>query len=183
MDVTIQTLCDAQSGDLRAQNILMRDLYAPVFHFVLKRTGNTEVANELAQTIFLKCYQRIAHYDAHAGTVYTWVFTIARHTLIDHYRKSKSESVDDLRDVPAEDVASDPIAQASAHIDGMYVAKLLQQLPQEEGDVVSLRSIQEMAYEDIGVIIGKNPEAVRQMYSRALKKLKHFVATGNHTYL
>ena len=104
MDVTIQTLRDAQVGNIDAQQMLMRDLYMPVFHFILKRTGSIDIADELSQTIFLKCYQRIANYDAHIGTVYTWVFTIARNTLIDFYRKSKSEPVYDLRDVPAEDI-------------------------------------------------------------------------------
>ena len=172
MEVTLDTLRQAQEGDYDAQQLLMQTLYTPVFHFLLKRTGNYDVASELCQNTFLKCYDRVAHYDPKVATVYTWVFTIARNTLIDHFRKKQSESVDDLSDVPASDTTSDPTAATEARMDGEYVAKLLENLPETEADIITLRAIEEMPYEDIAAIVDKSEAATRQIYSRALKKLR-----------
>jgi RNA polymerase sigma-70 factor (ECF subfamily) len=142
---------------------------------LLKRTGVRDVADELCQTVFLKCFERLNHYNASQASVHTWVFTIARNTLIDYYRKSKSESTPDMEEVPASDITSDTEALTRARLDTEYVAKLLALLSPEEADVMTLRAIDEMAYGEIARIIGKSEEATRRMYSRALEKLRGLV--------
>ena len=179
MEVTIETLRLAQEGDDTAQQHLMQFLYTPVFHFLLKRTGNTDVASELCQNTFLKCYERVAQYKVESGTVYTWVFTIARNTLIDYYRAKRDDPAEDLAHLPASDVTSDPTATARSKLDQAYVARLLAQLPEHEADVVTLRAIDGMSYQLIAEIVDKSEPAVRQIYSRALKKL-HILSHQDH---
>ena len=174
MDVTLEVLLKAQQGDMDAQNALMCSLYTPVYHFLRKRTGHQETADELCQNVFLKCYERLNHYDQRSGTVYTWVFTIARNTLIDHYRKHQSESVADLSEIPSSGREADTSHDSAARLDARFVAKLLERLPELEADVVTLRAINEMPYTEISKIIKKRESAVRQIYSRALKKLRVF---------
>ena len=181
MEITIETLYAAQKGDIEAQHRLMHVLYAPVYHFIQKRVGNRDIGDELCQTVFLKCYEHLAQYRRQDGSVGTWIFRIARNTLIDYYRKKRSEPVDDLREIPATDTISDTSAYASNRIDSAYVAKLLTRLDSEEADVVTLRSIKEMPYDEIARIIDKSEEATRKIHSRALMRLRVFIEEDNKT--
>lgn len=180
MDITLETLCAAQEGNKDAQDMLMRNLYAPVYHFLLKRIGNNDIADELCQTVFLKCYQRLNHYNSDKGTVYTWVFTIARHTLFDHFKKHKDELLERPEAIVADDRVSNTEHAAEARIDALYIKKLLTKLDTEEADVVTLRAIDEMSYTTIAGIIDKNESATRKVYSRALAKLRALVAEDEH---
>jgi RNA polymerase sigma-70 factor, ECF subfamily len=181
MEVTVETLYAAQRGDYEAQKNLMQYLYAPVYHFLQKRIGNIETANELCQQVFLKCFEQLAQYKPYESSMKTWVFVIARNTLIDYYRKVKNEPYDDLTEIPATDMTSDTAREAEEHLMRKYVTTLLIQLDSDEADVVSLRAIDDMPYEEIAYIIDKTEVATRKMYSRALEKLKVLVQKeGKH---
>ena len=104
--------------------------------------------------------------------VYTWVFTIARNTLIDHFRKAKDEEIAEPEAVVDESDELQPGRLADQRLSGELLQKLLADLPPEEADVITLRAIDEMAYPTIATIIGKNEAATRKMYSRALSRLK-----------
>ena len=81
----------------------MNGIYQPVYHYLVKRTGRNEEADELCQEVFLKVFERLDSYRSEVASVKTWVFTIARNTLIDFYRRQKPESRGDLLEVAAED--------------------------------------------------------------------------------
>jgi RNA polymerase sigma factor (sigma-70 family) len=53
-----------------------------------------------------------------------------------------------------------------------YIYQLLDHLSQSEKDVVIMKCLQELSYSEIAEILGKSEEAIRQIQSRALKKLK-----------
>ncbi len=176
MAVTLQTLQDAQSGDHAATECLMEELYTPIFHFLLKRTGSIETAHDLIQTTFLKCYREIDTYKESHGSVKTWMFRIARNTLFDYYRKVRSEPYEDLRDLAiADDVTSDTTYEAERLQNERYIAKLLGHLTDEEADIVTLRALEDMPYIEIAHIVGKTEDAVRKAYSRSLEKLRTLV--------
>lgn len=175
MDITKETLELAQDGDHFAQEQLMNGIYQPVYHYLVKRTGRNEEADELCQEVFLKVFERLDSYRSEVASVKTWVFTIARNTLVDFYRRQKSENRGDLSEVVAEDVASNPTALAEGKISIGYVSHLLKKLSEEEADVVTLRAIDEMPYPAIAKIIEKTEVATRQTYSRALAKLRTIV--------
>ncbi len=175
MAITIATLKAAQGGDHEAGQVLMTELYQPVYHFLFKRTGNQTEADELCQTVFLKVFEKIDSFDASKASVVTWVFAITRNTLIDHFRRPRPVLVGELPDLAASDLTSQTDGLAEQRSDAAYVASLLKKLPEEVADVVTLRAIEEMSYESIAEIIGKTPEATRQIYSRALTTLKELV--------
>jgi RNA polymerase sigma-70 factor (ECF subfamily) len=184
MAITVDDLEAARQGDHTAEQVLMDGLYRPVYHFLRRRTGSPEIADELCQTVFLKVYENLGRYDDTLAKVETWVFTIARRTLIDHYRKVKPAALPEDYDPVATDWTSATDRVAKDRLDEAYIARLLTTLPEDSADIVTLRAIDEMSYDDIAVIVGKSSEAVRQIYSRALKELRRVVQEeGNlHKY-
>lgn len=80
-----------KKGDSRAFTDLYERYSAPIFRFALDRVTDPEVALDVVQDVFLKIF--VAKFDLERGASFkTWVFTIARNTLIDTYRKHSRES-------------------------------------------------------------------------------------------
>jgi RNA polymerase sigma-70 factor, ECF subfamily len=170
MAITIDTLRAAREGDTKAESVLMGELYRPIYFYLRKRTGRTEAADELCQTVFLKVFEKIDTYQSDKARLETWVFTIARHTLIDYYRQYKE--LEEMPDIAAIDTASNTAGEAERRDVEIQVARLLKSLPEDMAEVVTLRALDEMSYESIAELIGKTPEAIRQIYSRALSRLR-----------
>jgi RNA polymerase sigma-70 factor (ECF subfamily) len=178
-DITIAVLEAARAGDHSAERVLMQQLYKPVYHFLRKRTGDIAITDDLCQTVFLKVYEKIDTYDPGGASVAVWVFRVARNTLIDHYRKHTADRLSENYEPVATDSSSDAAGLAMKWSNEQEVARLLATLPVEVADVVTLRAIDEMSYDSIAQIIGKSPEATRQLYSRALSSLRGLVQKDN----
>jgi len=73
-------------------------------HF-LKRMRDTDIAEDLLMVTFQKVHENIASYNSKAAAFSTWLYKIARNTLIDHSRKAKFEvlSLDALQGKTSED--------------------------------------------------------------------------------
>jgi RNA polymerase sigma-70 factor (ECF subfamily) len=95
-----------------------------IYSYVFYRVGcNREVAEDITSEVFLKAYRNYDSYDeTYAMT--TWLYTIAKRTLIDHYRKHKdmvelaeyehSDETDPLYRLISENISQREVADAIA---------------------------------------------------------------------
>lgn len=60
-------------------------LYGAIFRIIRKE----EIAEEVLQDVFLKIWDKIAHYDAAKGRLFTWMLNLARHQAIDKTRSKE----------------------------------------------------------------------------------------------
>lgn len=61
-----------------------------VFTYIFYRCGRDRMlAEDLASAVFLKAFDRFDIYDETQASFRTWIFTITRNSIIDHYRKKK----------------------------------------------------------------------------------------------
>ncbi|MEO5710849.1 MAG: sigma factor [Nocardioidaceae bacterium] len=61
-------------------------LFARVFGRVLRVTRNRELAEEVAQDVFLVVWTQAASYEAARGSATSWILTIAHHRAVDSVR-------------------------------------------------------------------------------------------------
>ncbi len=135
MAVTLTDLQAAQIGDYEAQQILLTEIYRPVYHFIRKRVGEKETADELCQTVFLKVFQRLDSFTEAKASVLTWVFAIARYTLIDYFRQHKPVPGGEFDDINLIDVGAKTDAYAKQREVGEILTELLKSLSEEEATV------------------------------------------------
>ena len=75
-----------------------------IYGFVYFRTHHKETAEDLVSLIFMKALENINSYNFNKGTFSSWLYRIARNTVIDHYRTMKSASnIDDIWDLAGND--------------------------------------------------------------------------------
>lgn len=78
-----------------------------LFQFLVKRTGDREVARDLLQDTFHKALMHEQHLRNDVENAEAWLMSVARNTLIDHTRKKREGRMDDPIRIPDRDADSD----------------------------------------------------------------------------
>jgi RNA polymerase sigma-70 factor, ECF subfamily len=148
-----------------------------VMHLAFSILRDSALAEDMAQTVFVKVWQALPTFDGRAA-ISTWLYTIARNTCLTAVaRERRVVSLEDFNDVADDD---DPLAfgtapsgaqgagQASAEYD---VAKLLDRLPEPYRRVVVLFYLEDRSCEEVGELLSMPTGTVKALLHRGRKKL------------
>lgn len=159
----------ARSGDRAALGELYRRYRLRIFRFVRTLTRSTADAEDITQVTFLRFWRAIGDYSDKKGTLAAYLFTIARHLVIDLSRKRKEVSLDIVEYLPLAAVEDDGLEKADARAE---LQKLLTHLSEEEKTIVTLRYFEELSFKEIAAVSGRQEGAVRVQLHRTLTKLR-----------
>lgn len=166
------------NGDIGTFTELVDIYLEPTYAFIYRLCGNAEDASDITQETFVKVWKNLSKYDP-AQSFKTWLFTIARNTTIDWFRKRKSIPFSSMEHEESDNfggniVDTEPLAHElfeKAEI-GEKVKAALDTLPVDQRAVVTLHYEQEMTFEEISKILDKSVNTVKSQYRRALMKMK-----------
>lgn len=166
-------ITQAKNGNSEAFALLYKEYYVPLYRYIHLRIKNKEQVEDLTQDVFLKIYRTLGSLDPAATSPIGYFYTIARNTLIDHWRKkSTGASVsDDELMLQVADESPDAMATASLKEQSSLLYECLDELTDEQREVISLRFIQELSTAEIAAQLGKKETAVRQLQVRGLRTL------------
>ncbi len=139
-----------------------------VMGYIASRIRNRADAEDLCSEVFEKIQRKLEGYDPEKASVSTWVFTITRNTVIDHYRKSRpseelDENISDDTEVDEGLLNSETLSE---------LASALRQLPQQLMDIVVLRYYDGKPLTEIAEIMGLSYGAVKLRHQNALMLLR-----------
>jgi RNA polymerase sigma-70 factor (ECF subfamily) len=146
------------------------DLYIDrVYKFIYYRTHHKQTAEDLTSIVFTKAFSKFGSFDVKQNFA-VWIFRIARNTVIDHYRVTKStldlEHAFDLSDKA--NIARDYELKEKLDAAKQY----LMALPEEQRDLVILRLWDGLSYEEIAQVLDKKEANLRVSFSRILSKMQ-----------
>lgn len=99
LDITHLLVKRLKNKDTTALDYLYDHYSDALYGIIYRTTQHEEIAQETLHDVFLKIWDQIDQYDATKGTLFTWMFRIARNKAIDA-RRSKDfksgEKSDDL---------------------------------------------------------------------------------------
>jgi len=178
MDKTDEELiADYLAGDESAFATLVQRHLKSVYSFALRSAGRE--AEDIAQDTFLKAWKNLKRYDPASARFKTWLMRIARNTIIDYLRKSKPLVFSDLggdRDddfvpeVPDAEPLPDELAARGE--DARTVEEALEKLPPPYREVLLLRYMSQLSFEEIGDVLNESPNTVRSRHRRGLARLR-----------
>jgi RNA polymerase sigma-70 factor (ECF subfamily) len=148
------------------------DAYAGRVFGYLRAQGAGE-AEDLTSDVFLRVFDRIAHFSGDEAQFRSWLFTIAYRILVDdarrrHRRPQTTELATQMETFAAGDVEREALANfGTAWADAMVAS-----LPPDQGAVVALRVIADLPLEQVAEIVGKRVGAVKALQHRALAALR-----------
>jgi len=146
-----------------------------VFTLVLRFTDNREDAEELSQDIFVKAYRSLADFRGESKFS-TWLYTIVRTSCITFLRKKKLDttSIDNEKTfVQLENRESGFKAnQVEIKSRQAMVNQAIALLSPDDAQIITLFYKGEQTLEEIGAIVGAEPNTVKVKLHRARQRLK-----------
>lgn len=143
--------------------------------FLRRRTGSAELAADLTSEVFaavlVAC--RHGHVMHEGGSAEAWLYGIARHKLIDSYRRGRVEDEARVRLGMRPVMISDAsLERIEALVGETPALELVSKLPAEQRDAVTARVIDERDYGEIAAELGLSEQVVRKRVSRGLARLR-----------
>ena len=86
------------AGDQHAWQQLVVSQHRRIYGICYRFTGSATDAEDLTQDVFLKLYRNLASFDVQKGNFNTWLTTLARNLLVDHFRRTRLERASDSLD-------------------------------------------------------------------------------------
>lgn len=166
-------IIQAKNGNSDSFEEVYTTYYTPLFRYILNRIKNRQEAEDLTQNVFMKIWKALPEWDNNHSSPISFFFTVARNTLIDYFRKSKSKEI-----VSDEIVYAHTDEQTTLNDDGIKkeqgeaIRLLVSKLSNDQQEIIKLYYVSDLTYKEISEITGKREEAIRQIHSRAIKKLR-----------
>ena len=159
----------ARRGEVAAFSELVARYQDRIYRFLLRMTRSQEDARELTQETFLNAYTALPRWRPQAQ-LGTWLFSIARNQALDLLRRARRVDFVELDELHAAQIpASQPTPEAALQARQRLLAldKALAQLPVEHREILLLRDIEDMAYEDIAQVLDISLGTVKSRIARA----------------
>ena len=176
------------AGDLSAFEELVAAYEKQVYNLALRMTDNAQDAEDMAQEAFLKAYRCLPQFRGESKFS-VWLYRIVSNVCLDFLRGQKRRSAASLSvededgeeqqlDLP--DESSAPELLLERKLTREAVQRGLQSLGEDQRQILLLREIQGLSYEEIGLALHLEPGTVKSRIFRARKKLCAFLlADGN----
>jgi RNA polymerase sigma-70 factor, ECF subfamily len=171
------------TGDAVAWEEIVRTYNRRIYNICYRFAGSGDDAEDLTQEVFIKMYRTLSTYDHTKGAFATWVTTITRNLLVDHFRKGKQQRLTDSIDatsehedaVPLSEQIQDQSAAPDAHVRsrevGETVHAALGKLSPELREAVILRDLQDMDYREIATVLKVPEGTVKSRINRGRAEL------------
>ena len=171
------------TGDAVAWEEIVRTYNRRIYNICYRFAGSGDDAEDLTQEVFIKMYRTLATYDHTKGAFATWVTTITRNLLVDHFRKGKQQRLTDSIDatsehedaVPLSEQIQDQSAPPDAHVRsrevGETVHAALGKLSPELREAVILRDLHDMDYREIAIVLKVPEGTVKSRINRGRAEL------------
>ena len=167
-----------QDGDLYAYDLIVRRYKDQLLNFAYRFLGNLEESEDVVQETFLRLYKN-RHAYKQIAKFSTWIYTIAGNLAKTELRKRKRRklvSISELgfeeKEYEIEDLKADTERQADSILKEKIIKNAIENLPFRFKQVIILRDIQELSYEDISSILRIPLGTVKSRVNRARIKLQ-----------
>lgn len=171
-----ELLQKAQEGDQAAFEALYTEYFTPVYRYLYRRIRDKSDAMDLAQNVFLKLATTNSRYEVRNNALLSYLFTVARNVLIDFARKESHGIIYDdeiLKNNDGDAGSGGAHSSLEEYENRDAVIRALGELDDSTREIMEFRFVEGMKSQEIAKIVGKSEESVRQIQSRALKKLRH----------
>jgi RNA polymerase sigma-70 factor (ECF subfamily) len=172
------------AGDQQAWQQLVVGQHRRIYAICYRFTNSAADAEDLTQDVFVKVYRNLGSFVAERGSFQTWMTTLTRNLLVDHFRRTRVDRASDSLDASLTgdddgpsiaDGLADQRPGQDAHIAGLELKVRVQQalakLSPELREAVVLRDLEDMDYKDIAQVLRIPEGTVKSRISRGRGEL------------
>ncbi len=164
-------------NEIRSAREVFAELYEEylpkVFRYVRYRVNDMQVSEDLTSAVFEKALTNFERYSSDKASFSTWVFTIARNVVIDHYRaraRRRTVPLDETIDVPSDEPTPDENVMRIE--EKQQLRTYVSRLSPKEQEIISLKFASELNNRQIAKTLGLSESNVGTKLYRAVRKLR-----------
>lgn len=178
--LTVQRVLD---GDVNEFEKLVLEYQKNVYNLALRMTGNAEDAADMAQEAFVKAYSSLPSYRGESKFS-VWLYRIVSNVCLDFLRSKKrrqtvslsvTDDDGDETELEIADESQSPEKLLERSMTRDAVRRGLAALTPEFRQILILRELQGMSYDEIAEVLGIESGTVKSRIFRARKKLCAFL--------
>ncbi len=170
-DYKIVSKC--QAGDSDAFAVLYDAYIDSIYRFIYYRTMHRQTAEDLVSQTFCKALENISSFNRGKGAFRSWLYSIARNLVIDHYRTRKhTEDIDTVWGLSSDE----DIARETDNLRELErVTQHLGKIPPQQREIIIFRLWDQLSYYEIAQITGKSEASCKMAFSRAIVRLRELI--------
>lgn len=161
-------------GEEIAFDWIFRHYHGPLTYYAFEFVGDRAIAKDMVQDCFVKLWQHRRR-CAHINDIRAYLYTSVRHCCIDWLKSRKKE-------IPLP--APESYETDSAYLESEVLARVQQAielLPQRMKQVVTMYYLEDKSLEEIGLVIGIDPETARSHRYRGIQFIKKTIIASGAT--
>ena len=147
-----------------------------VYNLCYRFTGNPAAAEDLSQEVFLRVYRTVGSYEPTYGAFATWLTSVTRNLLVDHYRRTRRDRLtDSIDETPQVEETHSAERTPQQHAEAVELSAQVQmglaKLSPELREAVILRDLQGMEYGEIRKVLQVPEGTVKSRINRGRLEL------------
>ena len=167
-----------QNNTIKAFEILVQRYKNPLINYIFRFLGDYEACADIVQETMIKVYRNKDSYKSIAKFS-TWIYTIAGNLARTEYQRRKRRNIfsissygddNETFDIPDESARPDVITDSG--IKDEIIQKALLKVSDSYREMVILRDIQELSYEEIADVTGIAVGTVKSRINRGRNQLQ-----------
>ena len=172
------------AGDADAWQQLVISQNRRVYGICYRFTSSAPDAEDLTQEVFLKLYRNLSSFDGQRGSFSTWITTLTRNLLVDHFRRTRMDRATDSLNAsfdgePDSPTLADQLADSRPSQEQRVASQelkvrlqaALKELSPELREAVILRDLEDMDYKEIAQVLRIPEGTVKSRISRGRGEL------------
>jgi len=182
-------ISNIQAGDTDAFEEIVTKYEKQIYNLALRYSGNPDDALDISQDVFLRVYKNI-HTFKGQSKFSTWLYQIATNICIDHCRKNSKKKESSIlyfdengeeQEIEFPDISYAPEQVFEQQEIQEELTRCIDLLGDEHRLILTLRDIEGLTYQEIGIILSMEQGTVKSRLFRAREKLrKLLLKNGNY---
>jgi len=148
----------------------------PIYRYLFSRVGHRSDAEDLTAQTFLTALEKLPLYRER-GYFKAWLFTIACNKARDYFRRKRPEIGLEEMDKPSSH--SDLLTKVIQTEQIQELSQLIKTLKENEQELLRLRYVAELSFEDMAAVLGKRTDAVKKSLYRLQDRLQRKMEVHN----
>lgn len=172
-----QLIREIKDGNVECYAELVRRYERKIYAFILHMLSShhqESLAEDLCQETFYKAFRSIHSFRDVEATFSTWLYTIARNTVLSELRKSRNSEVfiDDTGQMTTASFDRLPEQELLRSEREELVRKAIENLPEKQRSALILREYEQMEYKEIATVLNLTVSSVKSLLFRARNSIK-----------
>jgi RNA polymerase sigma factor (sigma-70 family) len=146
-----------------------------VYRYCFRQTGDPDLANDLTAKIFVRALEKLHQYLPRPGATFrSWLFTIARSVITDHWRRHRPLRLVDERELALVDGDPGPEEVAVHRSEVEELRRVLDALPERQREIVELR-LAGLTTNEIAAAMEMTVAGVKSAQTRAYSRIRELM--------